>query len=112
MISRFPDDATFRIRAERDPFLGPGFEIYAAMRQGKDWYAAQPAEFKLHPEGDQVRALLRLMPWDAQALMDSLWDCGLRPSEGTGSAGSLAATQRHLEDMRSLVFKTPPKDRR
>ena len=23
----------------------------------------------------------------AQNLMDTLWDCGLRPSEGTGSAG-------------------------
>jgi hypothetical protein len=37
--------------------------------------------------------------------MDQLWQCGLRPSEGTGSAGSLAATQRHLEDMRALVFQ-------
>ena len=42
---------------------------------------------------------------DAQALMDRLWDCGLRPSEGTGSAGSLEATRKHLEDMRTLVFK-------
>lgn len=42
----------------------------------------------------------------SQQLMDELWQCGLRPSEGTGSAGSLAATQRHLEDMRTLVFKS------
>lgn len=41
----------------------------------------------------------------AQSLMDDLWRCGLRPSEGSGSAGSLAATQRHLEDMRSIAFK-------
>jgi hypothetical protein len=41
----------------------------------------------------------------AQQLMDELWKCGMRPSEGTGSAGSLAATERHLEDMRRLVFK-------
>ena len=41
----------------------------------------------------------------AQKLIDELWDCGLRPSEGSGSAGCLAATQRHLEDMRTLVFK-------
>jgi hypothetical protein len=40
----------------------------------------------------------------AQALMDSLWQCGLRPTEGTGSAGALAATQAHLADMRKLVF--------
>jgi hypothetical protein len=42
---------------------------------------------------------------DAQALMDDLWHAGLRPTEGSGSAGALAATQRHLEDMRTLVFK-------
>lgn len=41
---------------------------------------------------------------EAQVLMDDLWHCGLRPSEGTGSAGQLASTQRHLEDMRMLVF--------
>jgi hypothetical protein len=40
----------------------------------------------------------------AQALMDSLWQCGLRPTEGAGSAGALAATQAHLADMRKLVF--------
>lgn len=45
----------------------------------------------------------------AQQIMDSLWDCGIRPSEGTGSAGALAAVQRHLEDMRALVFK-PSRD--
>lgn len=34
----------------------------------------------------------------AQVLMDDLWACGIRPTEGAGSAGALAATQRHLED--------------
>ena len=36
--------------------------------------------------------------------MDELWRCGLRPSEGTGSAGSLAATERHLKDMQAIAF--------
>lgn len=48
---------------------------------------------------------LTLSPTQAQILMDSLWDCGLRPSEGSGSAGALKAVQNHLEDMRTLVFK-------
>ncbi len=42
---------------------------------------------------------------DAQVLMDSLWECGIRPSEGSGSAGAMSATQKHLEDMRRLVFE-------
>ena len=41
----------------------------------------------------------------AQALMDELWQCGLRPSEGTGSAGSLRAVEKHLDDMRAIVGK-------
>ena len=40
----------------------------------------------------------------AQLLMDELWNCGLRPSEGAGSAGSLAATERHLKDMKTIAF--------
>lgn len=40
----------------------------------------------------------------AQQLMDQLWECGLRPTEGTGSAGALAATQGHLADMRTIAF--------
>lgn len=38
----------------------------------------------------------------AQELMDSLWQCGLRPSEGSGSAGALKATENHLKDMQEL----------
>jgi hypothetical protein len=40
----------------------------------------------------------------AQQLMDELWDCGVRPTNGHGSTGQLAATERHLNDMRDLVF--------
>lgn len=40
----------------------------------------------------------------AQKLMDDLWDCGVRPSEGSGSVGSLKATQVHLQDMRKIAF--------
>jgi hypothetical protein len=41
----------------------------------------------------------------AQRLMDDLWNCGVRPTEGAGSAGAMAATQKHLDDMRKLVFE-------
>lgn len=40
----------------------------------------------------------------AQMLMDELWECGLRPTEGKGSAGALEATRNHLKDMRRLVY--------
>lgn len=47
--------------------------------------------------------LLRLDYALAQRLMDELWKCGLRPKEGTGSAGAMAATERHLADLQRLV---------
>jgi hypothetical protein len=40
-----------------------------------------------------------------QQLMDDLWAAGVRPTEGSGSAGSMAAAQAHLQDMRVLVEK-------
>lgn len=46
----------------------------------------------------------------AQRLMDELWRCGLRPTEGSGSAGSLAATERHLKDMQAIAMGLLRKD--
>jgi hypothetical protein len=40
----------------------------------------------------------------SQVLMDDLWNCGVRPTEGSGSAGSLKATENHLDDMRKIAF--------
>jgi hypothetical protein len=46
---------------------------------------------------------LRLDLEAAAELMDSLWAAGIRPRE-IGNAGQLAAVERHLEDMRALIF--------
>lgn len=62
--------------------------------------------------GAYAEPSLRLSRTAAQQLMDNLWQCGLRPSEGTGSAGALKATERHLEDMRKLVFTNEPSTRK
>ena len=56
------------------------------------------------PGASIIEPSLRLEFTAAQALMDELWECGIRPSEGSGSAGALAAVKYHLEDMRKLVF--------
>lgn len=70
--------------------------------------AAQPMVFVEHELGASIAPAITMHLDSAQQLMDELWQCGLRPSEGSGSAGALAATQRHLDDMRALVFKTEP----
>ena len=39
----------------------------------------------------------------AQRLMDDLWTCGIRPTDGTGSAGQSAAQQLHIKDLEDIV---------
>jgi hypothetical protein len=57
-------------------------------------------------EGTIPPVAMQLRDEQAQDLIDKLWQAGYRPTEGKGSAGALAATERHLADMRRLVFKT------
>jgi len=56
-------------------------------------------------EGMEHPPLMTLSADECQQFMDELWRAGIRPTEGAGSVGQLGAVQRHLEDMRSLVFK-------
>ncbi len=57
------------------------------------------------PEGAiDPEPTFRLDTEESQQLMDRLWDIGFRPSEGTGSAGAMAAVERHLKDLQKLVF--------
>ena len=55
--------------------------------------------------GTRIEPSLVLDDKGAQSLIDDLWGAGYRPTDGAGTAGSMAATQKHLEDMRKIVFK-------
>ena len=99
--------SNFIFSAQRAHF-NRGIELHMAERAGKKLSVAINVEMRELPDGEMSEPFLRMSLTDAQSLMDELWHCGLRPTEGTGSAGSLAATERHLEDMRRLVFKGKP----
>lgn len=62
---------------------------------------------ELKPEdlGIAIPTLMSIGHHEAQIIMDDLWECGIRPSEGSGSAGQLKSTQDHLKDMRKIVAK-------
>lgn len=45
--------------------------------------------------------LLYLDMAEAQEIIDELWRCGVRPTDGAGSAGMMAAVQEHLKDLRA-----------
>lgn len=97
-------------RAHREPFIGDEIRVLLMQKStgAKPCYA-QPVVFSEMPDdalGACLHPTFSLTPDAAQQLIDELWRAGLRPTEGSGSAGSLAATERHLEDMRALVFKT------
>lgn len=89
-----------KIRAINAPWYG-GIEIL--IKQG-DHYVKNIEMVRI-PDGAIVEPSLRLDYEEAQLLMDDLWHSGVRPSEGIGNAGQLKATEKHLEDMRTLVFK-------
>ena len=57
------------------------------------------------PPGARMQCATTLDDTAAQVLMDQLWDCGIRPTQGNGTAGALTATQKHLDDMRCIAMK-------
>jgi hypothetical protein len=81
--------------------------VVRGIEDGREWVATGMGKTDLTPEtiGVQAQPLVTLSDTEAQVLMDDLWACGLRPSEGSGSAGALAATQAHLKDMQTIAFK-------
>lgn len=93
-----------RIVAEKLPF-GRGIELHMFDLKDNKYMVAEPPVMTERPNFEVSLPFAQFKTTEAQELMDSLWQCGLRPSEGSGSAGALAATQRHLDDMRTLVFK-------
>ena len=91
------------IRAQRE-IWNDTIAIHLAERKPSGLTVAQAVTMTDIQPGEFTEPFLRLEHDAAQRLMDELWDCGLRPSEGTGSAGSLKATERHLTDMQRIAF--------
>jgi hypothetical protein len=87
------------IRLIRAPWY-KGAEIL--VRQGNAIGTLMMTE---QPESSVVNPTLAIEDTAAQVLMDDLWNAGFRPTEGTGSAGSLRATEKHLNDFRKIVSK-------
>lgn len=82
-----------------------GFEFAVRTRDSKKVYYAELV-FKEVGEGEYVGSNSMINPLSqekAQLLMNDLWHCGVRPTDGTGSSGQLKATEKHLDDMRRIV---------
>lgn len=96
---------TFYIR--RNIAWGPMLEVHVLVSDAATNYRAywEPVTVREVKNPEEVAceppSAFPMTPQDAQQLMDELWHVGLRPSEGTGSAGAMAATQAHLKDMQT-----------
>ena len=94
-----------KIVVNREPFDGVCSFMLACIEDGRIVSVAGKITLDTPPKpGEIIQPFMALGDEDTQSLMDELWRVGFRPREGTGSAGALAATERHLEDMRTLVF--------
>ena len=80
--------------------------LRACISDGYSVSRLLPAQLSQEEElGQSIEPFLILPLTTAQTLIDQLWNCGLRPTEGAGSAGAMAAVQAHLKDMQRRVFK-------
>ena len=96
----------YRVQAERQRWSNDEIGLLISKRADHDpvFYVAKPIELRPLEPGERVEGpTLSLRLREAQALMDDLWQAGLRPTEGSGSAGSLATTERHLGDMSQVA---------
>lgn len=97
-----------KVFIRREAMFGDMFHVRMGRRVNGGIAIAQEIAFVVLKEDEisaEPRPALTLSRDDAQAFMDELWSAGIRPTEGTGSAGQLAATQAHLKDMQKLVFE-------
>ena len=94
-----------QIAAERQ-FIRNSIDLHFFIKGDGATYAAMMQMTKLE-EGRSIESpMVSLKLDEAQQLMDELWHVGIRPTEGTGSTGSLAASERHLKDMQTIVMHT------
>lgn len=67
--------------------------------------SAEKITFVKKEDGEPIQRVFGLDKNDAQTLMDDLWQCGVRPTDGAGTAGAMGAVQEHLKDLRNVMKK-------
>jgi hypothetical protein len=87
-------------------YAGPGVELRIVIPQNGMHSAACATSVEFHTinDGEMIPAAMKLNPDEAQQLCDALWEAGIRPTNGEGSTGQLAATREHLADMKTIAF--------
>lgn len=91
-------------------YMHGGFALYVVRRGGPHGTVTSLARElvfdEVRDDDTAYRAPVATLRHDeAQAMMDELWRVGVRPSEGTGSAGSLRHAEDHIASLKAIAFK-------
>lgn len=92
------------MRAHMDPYDFGDIGIYIYSEDRKSVFESITVR-RLEEAVTVAHPIVRIKPDEARRLMDDLWRAGVRPTDGSGSSGQLAATERHLADMKLIAFK-------
>jgi hypothetical protein len=104
-MRELPDYYKFiRAITHQDPWSEQVEFMLVLHENGQPRTVCKPLEFVEHPPGAPVNPTFRLYRDEAQELMDMLWNCGLRPTQGKSSVGQAEAVQRHLAGLRAIAF--------
>jgi hypothetical protein len=92
------------IRAQASPW-GCGVEIGVWRRINGGPVEVAVVQWEAIADNAERKSLVTMRMQQAQVLMDDLWNAGIRPTEGAGSAGAMRAAQDHIADLRRVAFK-------
>lgn len=101
----------FQFRVQRDLSFGPDtyrVHLYARMPDGRIAIPEAAVTMRILEPEDTTRSepVLNVGKEALQALIDELWHLGIRPTEGHGSTGQIAATEKHLDHTTHLLDQT------
>lgn len=101
-----PDETTL-VRVARNAIFSNQLQVYLAYRSpGGRIRLPEVMTLKEAEPGTAANPTFELTEDTAQRLMDELWDHGLRPTEGHGSTGQIAAVEKHRDHLAQLLSQT------
>jgi len=96
-------DRQMQVRAMREMFQD-SIRIWLREKNvNGEWAFLTDLVFTIVPpdSAESIEYKSILFPVEAaQQMMDELWNCGLRPSEGSGSAGAMRQAEDHLATLK------------
>ena len=94
------DDVQFKLFQDVS-YMGSFALAIVAMDRGQVTHVAEPLTMvPLESSCTMINPTLRMTDENAQALMNTLWNYGMRPSRAGSAADLISAKDAHLVDMR------------